>query len=88
MALANHLLTAWVWQGTAADKAVGFVTMTKAEFDAAKAEGRAQDPRVGALHLKPITRALFVPAPPPEGTPATAPARRGRPSTKFVQAEG
>ena len=67
MAIVQHQLTAWVWQATAADRRLGFVVMTRAEFDAAKAEGRAQDPRVGALHLKHISRTLFEP---PEGRPA------------------
>jgi len=80
MAIAANRLTAWVWQATANDRRLGFVEMTKAEFDAAKTEGRAQDPRVGALHLKHISRTLFEPPPEgrrtPEGQPAPEPMRR------------
>jgi hypothetical protein len=78
MAIAANRMTAWVWQATAADRRTGFVEMTRAEFTAAGA--RAQDPRVGALHLKHIVRALYVdpgtrqaPAPAPD---ATQPYRR------------
>lgn len=84
MAMKQHLLTAWVWQPTAADKRTGFIVMTKAEFDAAAAEGRAQDPRVGALLLKHITRTAYVPPepdPPPE-TPARLARRRATPATE------
>ena len=58
MAIAANRLTAWVWQATAADRRTGFVEMTRAEYQAAGA--RAQDPRVGALHLKHIVRELWV----------------------------
>ena len=79
MAIAAHRLTAWVWQGTAEDRRTGFVEMTAAEFTAAGA--RAQDPRVGALHLKHIVRELFVEPPPPappgrEAPDETEPYRR------------
>jgi len=58
----NQMLV-WVSQGTAADRRTGFVAMTRAAFIQAESQGRAQDPRVGALHLKYIRRDLFV-APP------------------------
>jgi len=71
----QHRLTAWVWQATATDRRLGFVEMTKAEYDAAKAEGRAQDPRVGALHLKKISNTIFQPV---EAPLAESPAMRRR----------
>lgn len=57
----NQLL-AWIWQPTATDRRLGFVPVTRAEFQMMQSQGRAQDPRVGALHLKPITNENFVPA--------------------------
>jgi len=78
MAIEQHRLLAWVWQATATDRRLGFVEMTKAEYDAAKTEGRAQDPRVGSLHMKKISNTIFQPveSPPPELSPAM---RRRRP---------
>jgi len=67
MAMVPHMMTVWVSQGTAEDRRTGFVVMTRADFAAAQAQGRAQDPRVGVLHLNFIKRDLWEPPPePPE----------------------
>lgn len=63
MAMAQHRMLAWVWQGTEADRRTGFVDMSRFEFLAAG--DRAQDPRVGGLHLKTVTRELWVDPDPP-----------------------
>lgn len=82
MAMKPNQMLAWIWQPTAADRRLGFVPVTTAEFQFLQSQGRAQDPRVGALHLKHITNVNFVPVgsePEPQSLGAAAtPYRRRR----------
>lgn len=66
MAMAQHRMLAWIHQAKADDRRQGLVEVSRAEFLAAAAEGRAQDPRIGALNLKYATPVLYVPPAPGE----------------------
>jgi hypothetical protein len=87
MALAQHRLFAWVWQGDATDPRTGLLEMTRAQFTAYGA--RAQDLRVGGLHLKQISNDLYEPvvpgatAPAHAGAPTAPHRRRGRPGREL-----
>jgi len=87
MALAQHRLYAWVWQGDAVDPRTGLLEMTRAQFTAYGA--RAQDLRVGGLHLKPITNELYEAPPLADGQaapPATMSRQRRRPPRGELEA--